>query len=505
VAPKWPVEITNKLPSTHDIKLPRIQYDFSKSQEGGIQEKRRHVVKQAFMRGWKEYKKNAWLHDEIAPVSGGHKDSFGGWGATLVDSLGTLWIMDLKLEFIEAVTAAANITFDPDSSSLEYVNMFETTIRYLGGFLAAYDLTDCKDERLLRKAVEMGDMIYASYDTPNRMPITRWNIRNHKQHQLAAENGIIAELASASLEFTRLSQLTGEMRYYDAVARITNVLSENQNKTRLPGMFPTAISTREQDFSAGAEFGFGAMADSAYEYFGKTWQLLGGKTSQYKKLYEDAMNVASSHLLYRPSTPDQADILVPATWHADAQTRDNQFQHLSCFAGGMYLLGGRLFENETHVEIGKRLTDGCAWAYKNAPLGIMPEIVDMTPCPSLEACPYNHNQPSPFTSVGDPKYILRPEAIESIFYAYRITGDETYRDIAWDMFIAIDKHTKVRHGNAAIKDVMQSVPEHEDSAESFWFSETLKYFYLIFSGPDLVSLDEWVFNTEAHPFRVPKG
>jgi mannosyl-oligosaccharide alpha-1,2-mannosidase len=35
-------------------------------------------------------------------------------------------------------------------------------------------------------------------------------------------------------------------------------------------------------------------------------------------------------------------------------------------------------------------------------------------------------------------------------------------------------------------------------------AETLKYFYLVFSEPHVVSLDEWVFNTEAHPFRIPK-
>ncbi len=39
--------------------------------------------------------------------------------------------------------------------------------------------------------------------------------------------------------------------------------------------------------------------------------------------------------------------------------------------------------------------------------------------------------------------------------------------------------------------------------KSFWLSETLKYFYLIFSPPDLISLDEYVFNTEAHPLKRP--
>jgi mannosyl-oligosaccharide alpha-1,2-mannosidase len=38
---------------------------------------------------------------------------------------------------------------------------------------------------------------------------------------------------------------------------------------------------------------------------------------------------------------------------------------------------------------------------------------------------------------------------------------------------------------------------------SFWLAETLKYFYLLYSEPSLMSLDEWVFNTEAHPFKRP--
>ena len=509
VTVKHPVQIQHRLPASNGAALPKVQHYLASEASELIQQDRRDAVKKAFLRGWHSYRSNAWLHDELAPISGGTRDTFGGWAATLVDSLDTLWIMDLKAEFLEAVDAAANISFHPDHASLEFVNMFETTIRYLGGFLAAYDLTDCKDERLLQKAIEVGDMIYASYDTPNRLPITRWNIKAHNQRLMPARHGIIAELASASVELTRLSQLTGDMRYYDAIARITNLLDENQNKTRLPGMFPTAIALREEDFSTGKDFGFGAMADSAYEYFGKTWQLLGGTVPQYQKLYEGAMNVASSHLFFRPNLPDQADVLVSANWHADIGYRDTQVQHLSCFAGGMYLLGSRLFGNDSHMDIGRKLTDGCAWAYQNTPNGIMPEVVEMRACLTLKHCEYPRSRfvVSPFKNVVDPRYMLRPEAIESVFYAYRITGDEKYRDIAWNMFQAVEKHTKTRLGNAAIADVMRRGVklELEDSMESYWFGETLKYFYLIFSEPELVSLDDWVFNTEAHPLRIPKA
>ncbi|EFQ88281.1 hypothetical protein PTT_15922 [Pyrenophora teres f. teres 0-1] len=87
------------------------------------------------------------------------------------------------------------------------VNMFESIIRYLGGFIATYDVSDCKDARLLQKAIEVNDMAYASFDTPNRMPMTRWNPQKavNRQQQLPEEFGIIAEMASASVEFTQLS------------------------------------------------------------------------------------------------------------------------------------------------------------------------------------------------------------------------------------------------------------------------------------------------------------
>ena len=86
---------------------------------------------------------------------------------------------------------------------------------------------------------------------------------------------------------------------------------------------------------------------------------------------------------------------------------------------------------------------------------------------------------------------------------YRITGESKYQDIAWEMFEAISKHTRTEFANAAIPDVMKTPPERYDSMESFWLAETLKYFYLIFSDPGEVSLDDFVFNTEAHPFRIP--
>jgi mannosyl-oligosaccharide alpha-1,2-mannosidase len=186
----------------------------------------------------------------------------------------------------------------------------------------------------------------------------------------------------------------------------------------------------------------------------------------------------------------------------------------------MFALGGRLLSNQTHIDIGAKLARGCAWGYKTFASGLLPEIFKLIPCPSLDICEWdeeawksyayttgNSGAPLPkgFRHARDPRYILRPEAIESLFILYRITGEEEFRESAWTMFQSIQKATETPFGNAALDDVTvaHGKPTQRDSMESFWFAETLKYLYLIFSPPDLISLDDWVLNTEAHPFRRP--
>ena len=96
-----------------------------------------------------------------------------------------------------------------------------------------------------------------------------------------------------------------------------------------------------------------------------------------------------------------------------------------------------------------------------------------------------------------------PEAIESVFILYRITGDRTLLDRAWKMFESIIKNTITEIAHAGLDDCTKPNPPKADRMESFWLAETLKYFYLIFAEPGLVSLDEFVLNTEAHPLRRP--
>ena len=251
------------------------------------------------------------------------------------------------------------------------------------------------------------------------------------------------------------------------------------------------------------------------------------------------MSTVIEHLLFRPLTPGNNDILITGDVRIDvtnsATILEPKAQHLGCFAGGMFALGGKLFSNEQHVEIGQKLTDGCIWAYESMTAGVMPEIAHFTPCDSREDCLWNATKwqesileraglaaagtksaeeiinerdlQQGYVSIDDPRFILRPEAIESVFILFRITGDEKYREKAWKMFKAINTISETDIGNAAIQDLTavraDSLPPKDDRMESFWFAETLKYFYLIFSNPEIISLDDYVLNTEAHPLRRP--
>ncbi|KAK4101601.1 glycoside hydrolase family 47 protein [Parathielavia hyrcaniae] len=523
-----------RLPEGKPRQLPTIQHIFSHDElteaHNKTQRERRDAVRTAARRSWRTYRNHAWGRDEVAPQQLVGKDTFSGWGATLVDALDTLSIMGMEEDFRDAVRHVASIDWNNATSG--QCSLFETNIRYLGGLLSAYDLS--QERVLLDKAIELGDMLHAGFDTPNHMPANSFHFKSAKEGKLGvSRHESSAAAGSLSLEFTRLSQLTGDPKYYHAIDGVKKALERTQNKTSLPGMWPVFVDLRNDFFTPGTSFSLGASADSAYEYLSKMHALLGGLDPAYERLHTRAMATAQKHVLFRPMLPDFSptptpDILFSGTVLSNGNIVElrPEVQHLGCFAGGMFALGGRLFGREDHVRIGEQLARGCAWAYDSFPTGIMPEVSAIIPCEEVESeeeeednlapCAWNETRwrehgervvhlPKPFSAVLDPRYMLRPEAIESVFVLYRVTGQADLLDTAWRMFESITRGTRTRFAHSAITDVLTTgYTTKTDEMESFWLAETLKYFYLVFSEPELISLDDYVFNTEAHPLRLPK-
>jgi mannosyl-oligosaccharide alpha-1,2-mannosidase len=481
--PLQPGEIV-PLPSGPPRKLRRIQHDFSSSPpqpdaEARMKENesRRRAVRNSFRKAWESYKNYAYGFDELMPISLKGKNSFAGWAATIVDSLDVLWIMEMGDEFQQAVSYVHSIDWDRATASS--CSVFETNIRYMGGLLAAADLS--QDGRLVDAAFALGHVLITAFDTENHLPVNTLHFGKAK-----SENGELkpsahessANLGSLSLEFIRLSQLTGEPRFFSLIDRIKRELERTQDRTLLPGMWPRYINLRDGFLTDDNVFSINAPADSLYEYLGKTYALLGGLDPAYERMFREAMETVRKNTLFRPILPGDPDVLMTGvvTVGSDGNTTlTPEVQHLGCFSGGMFLLGGRLFGIEDYVNVGEKLTLGCVWAYNATPTGIMPEQFSVLPCDPRTIVPeagskyvacswaavaqewetgqYRKN-PQGFTSLWDTRYILRPEAIESLFYLYRVTGRSELQDMAWDMFLAVRDATETSMAFSAIKDVM---------------------------------------------------
>lgn len=462
-----------KLPTGSPKPLPKIQSKQSAGQDA-INNARKEAVKKAVVKSWGAYKQYAWTKDELMPLSAKGKESFSGWSAQLVDALDTLWIMGLKDDFNLALKEVALIDWSKTKSG-GVVNLFEVTIRYLGGLLAAYDLS--QEPILLAKAVELGNTLYATFDTPNRLPSHWLDYEKAKQGTQTADDKMSgAAGGTLCMEFTRLAQITGEDKFYDAVERLNMFFRRFQNETTLPGMWPIWMNYRDEAMLE-SSYSIAGSADSQYEYLVKMHPLLSGLNPEYPEMAIKALDTIRDNLLFRPMTPKDDNILFAGSLKINGN--DTQFNadmdHLTCFAGGMYALAGKLFTRDDYLDLGSRLTAGCVWEYDAMPSGIMPESATFVACEKLDGpCPFDAERmpptndprkPGGFLSVKGRHYLLRPEAIESVFYMWRITGDQIWRDTAWRMWENVVRETETELAFAIVKDVTISLGEKGDSME----------------------------------------
>merc|ERR1719272_1744644 len=175
---------------------------------------------------------------------------------------------------------------------------------------------------------------------------------------------------------------------------------------------------------------------------------------------------------------------------------ERKMDHLVCFLPGTLALGAHNKVDGAkpwHMDLAKELMRPCVELYKANGHMLAPEIAK-----------FDKDGKEIFVEDGDAVDILRPETVESLFYMYRLTGDKKYQHWGWEMAQAIEKYAKVDGGGYASLELIQSaVPQKQNKMESFFAAETLKYLFLLFDDSRTqVPLDQFVFNTEAHPLRV---
>ena len=161
------------------------------------------------------------------------------------------------------------------------------------------------------------------------------------------------------------------------------------------------------------KYTLGGQADSMYEYLPKMYLLLGGRVPKYQPLYEKAADMAIDKLIFRPMTPQNHDILISGTYVVPGKVSGPsdrlipEGSHLTCFVGGMFALGAKMFNRNEDLNLAAKLTDGCVWAYNSTATGIMPEGFTAIPCESKSRCAWNETA---WYDALDPYYENRMES-----------------------------------------------------------------------------------------------
>jgi mannosyl-oligosaccharide alpha-1,2-mannosidase len=216
------------------------------------------------------------------------------------------------------------------------------------------------------------------------------------------------------------------------------------------------------------------------------------------------------------------------------QTVMTEVQSSSCALGASMALGSRVFGREQDWHAATRLVEGCIWLCKEWDHGTMPLISTLIACPSTDGCPWDEEAwrkevvraaqgdlaiktevshgpvdalieaerlPKGLVPITRGRYQLEYEAIEGVFVLYRMTGRPDLLETAWDMFAAINRTWGPAVDPPKEYDATHMIPQAADLLNPSWLGPTLRYFYLVFSDPGLASLDDFVFNQQAHPIR----
>lgn len=454
---------------------------------------RAELVKKAFKHAWDGYKNYAYGHDELHPLSKVVSDSRNGWGASIFDGLDTMLIMGLEEDYTRALEHIKSVNWSVSDSPSK---TFETNIRYLGGLLSAYDLRG--DPILLERAIELADkVIMPAFNTPNHIPSAFVDVETGRPEK--GNTITLAEFGSMQMELVRLSQLTGNEEYGLA----GNYILEKMSKvpSRVPGLYPM-IWDLDSFTPRSTYITISGGADSYYEYLLKTHMLMEGKETLQLDMWTTAVD---SMMRYLRSETHNGKVYLA---ELEQNYKLMQSGELVCFMPGNLLLGAAYLKNRKIGRFAFELMESCYDTWANSPTGLAPETwswIDK----SQDLAVFPESMRRSMLTTGflaqDPGYDLRPETVESLFYFYRMTGNKIYQDKAWAIFQAIEKYCKTASGYTRIADVTDSNNVGPlDFEESYFFAETLKYLYLIFSDPNYISLDEYVFNTEAHPFKLNK-
>jgi len=412
-------------------------------------------VRQELLHCWHAYVRYAWGHDEVRPLSRQYRDWYKEPVLmTPVDALDALLLMSCKAQADSARSLIVErLSFDRD----DRVQVFEVTIRLLGGLLSSYQMTG--DRRLLDLADSLGTRLLPAFDSATGMPYRYVNLHTGERSDPRSNP---AEIGTLLLEFGTLAKLTQKPIYYDRAKRAVTQLYARRSKIGLVG--------EEIDVETGAWLSptshVGGGIDSYYEYLLKCWKLFGDKDCE--RMWRTSIAALDKYV---------ADTSTGQLWYGEVDMNTGKrtattFGALHAFLPGLLALSG-------DVTRARQLESSCftMWTLHS----IEPELIDYRTMEVLNAA-----------------YALRPEIVESAYVLRRVSGDSASVVMGRRFFRDLVAYCRTDDGYTTLKSVVSK--EQGDLQHSFFLAETLKYLYLLFR-PTALAGNDVVFNTEAHPLR----
>ncbi|KAI9358912.1 glycoside hydrolase [Zopfochytrium polystomum] len=509
--------------------------------KGAKDQEKMDYIKEMMKHAWSGYASYAWGMDELNPLSktGYNWYAPGTLWQTALDSLDTLYIMGLTEEFNDAKEAVVKYYLEDSEPGVDRfsklsgkVSLFETNIRILGGLLSAYELDG--DDRLLKSAEVVADRLLKSFlwhGDDLLIPLNNVNFTSGEATDYMGGKSavILAQTGTMVLEFQYLSDVSGN-KTYGRIAEVAEHQTYAIQGSHIKGLLPMYFSALEKTFPKAQSFGLGAQSDSHYEYLLKYWVATGNK--KFLQYYDQAVNAFVIHLIQETVDGKYVYFDDLHTVDGNKTSQGHRYHHLSCFAAGMLGMGAvkscphRPRPRHLHVRPGplaQKRPSIMSWAAgrhgpRHPPHDCLHRELAIA-AGIAEACYAASTAPGALgvgfeeatmvetelagvwkPILNNPFYILRPETVEGFFYMWRLTHDPKWREKGWEMAQNMNKHCRDDAGFHDIRNVLDG--STVDRMESFFLSETLKYLYLLFADDDTISLDKYVFNTEAHPYSI---
>ncbi|WP_421731107.1 glycoside hydrolase family 47 protein [Brevundimonas sp.] len=422
-------------------------------------------VKAEFKWAWDHYVEKAWGRDEINPVSGTSQSFFiegHDLGLSLVEALDTLWIMELDDEFQAGVDwVKANLNFDIDG----YAQVFETNIRLVGGLLSAHLASG--DPVLLDKARDLADRLLKAFEaSPHGLPYRYVNLRTGAVRDPETN---LAEIGTYATEFGLLGQLTGDDRYYAAAKRAM----KHALDMRSPLGLMAANIHAETGLFTSRNASIDVYADSFYEYLWDSWEMFGD--TEMKTAAQECMAAMVAHQGHRYD----GKLWFPMVDYETGAVTNTSQTVLGAYLAGLLGQVGLKTEGDDFL---------ATYTAMQEKYVIIPESTEVTTGVART------------TRTG-----LRPEFADACLNLWlgAPSGqrDERYRALTAIHYRNMKVTSKAEFGYTALKDITTRPMTQGDNCPGYWWSEQMKYYYLMFADCPRVDLDRLQLSTEANVLR----